>query len=71
MEPKVAQPAQLLVPAATTRAPSSNAKVGTRQGNSLGASPPTPLTQREFGPDLLPHLSAHPSLHTWAANPSP
>lgn len=67
----MAQPTQLLVPRATTGVPSSNAKAGTRQWNSLGASPPTPLTLREFGPDLLPHLSSDSFLHTWAADPSP
>lgn len=67
MEPKVAQPTQLLMPRATTRVPFSNTMVGTRQWNSLGASPPTPLTPREFGPDLKPHLGGDPSLHTWRA----
>lgn len=62
-EPEVAPPTQLLMP----RAPSPNAKVGTHQWNSLGAFPPTPWTLREFGSDLLPHLSGDPSLHTWGA----
>lgn len=63
MGPKVAQPTQLLMPRARTSIPSPNAKAGTRQWNSLGAFPPTP--PRGFGSDLLPHLSADPSLHTW------
>lgn len=57
------------MPRARTRAPSPSAKAGTRPWNSLGASPPIPLTPREFGPNLLPHLCADPSLHTWDSSP--
>lgn len=40
MEPKVAQPTQLLMPRARTRGSSPSAKVGTHQWSSLDGSPP-------------------------------